>query len=95
MPLKKTMYGGECPLGKFRIDIAGGAGGYTADPVESCLTCNFSDLESRTTQPSDDLCKCPEGMTWDLYDSLRKQYANSGKNLSRTGFREFVAQNLN
>ena len=37
MPLRQTKYGGECPLGVFEVDFAGGGGSYTADPLESCL----------------------------------------------------------
>lgn len=37
MPLKQTPYGGECPLEKFKIDIAAGAGCYDNDPAKKEL----------------------------------------------------------
>ena len=87
MPLVQTMYGGQCPLEKFTIDIPAGAGSYTADPVELCASCNFSD-PSRSPKgfDIDAVCQCPEDMTWREYDALRKQF----KGKTKPEFQAFV-----
>jgi hypothetical protein len=94
MPLKQTIYGGECVLGKFRIDVPGGAGGYTNDPVEACFTCNFSDIKDTDINNKgfdlDRICQCPIDMTWERYNSLRKQYSLNRIELTKKGFLEFV-----
>ena len=72
MPLKQTEYGGICPLGKFRLDPAA-PGSYTADPVEKCINCNFSDMSIKRFD-LEKICKCPSDMDWNEYDKLRKRY---------------------
>ena len=92
MPLKQTVYGGECPLGKFQIDIPAGAGCYDRDPGEECLKCNFSDFSSKEFD-LEKICKCPSYITWSEYKKLREQYASTGQNLTKKGFLEFVQKN--
>ena len=92
MPLRQTIYGGECPLGKFKIDVPAGAGGYTTDPVKECLSCNFADLsgEGFTLEV---ICQCPSDMGWDEYKLLLDTYAQAsppGGGLTREGFWNFV-----
>jgi hypothetical protein len=91
MPLKQTEYGGICPLGKFRLDPAA-PGSYTADPVEKCINCNFSDMSIKRFD-LEKICKCPSDMDWNEYDKLRKQYCSGGGELTKTGFWKFVNQN--
>lgn len=91
MPLRQTPHGGECPLGKFEIDPAGGAGSYTSDPVEACIECNFAD----NSQKGDDLekiCRCPVDMTHEEYNTLGREYAALRGKLSKKGFWEFVSK---
>lgn len=88
MPLIKTTYGGECPLGKFE---AGPWGGYTEDPVEKCLGCNFADTTTEEFN-LEKICQCPEGMTWAAYDKLREQYTSKEGKLTREGFQKFVSE---
>ncbi len=89
MPLKKTQYGGVCPLDKFTVDIAGGAGCYTKDPVEECLHCNFGNLDVNGFD-LEKICQCPSDIDWDNYDRLRKAYASVNGEHSRKGFWEFI-----
>jgi len=93
MVLRQTRYGGECPLGKFEIDVAAGGGCYTSDPVEACLRCNFADisLDGEDFDPSK-ICQCPEGMTWGRYDGLRKRFFASDKEKTKLEFRKFVGE---
>ena len=92
MPRIQTKYGGVCPLGKFSIDIPGGAGSYTNDPVEKCPVCNFADMETEDIT-LEERCQCPVDMTWQEYDKLREQYwAVEGKKIKK-GFQEFVKEN--
>lgn len=92
MPLKQTPYGGECPLEKFKIDIAAGAGCYDSDPVEACLGCNFND-DSKSIENFEN-CACPPNIDWPEYDKLRKSYVASNKaeevGLTKKGFQDFV-----
>jgi hypothetical protein len=108
MPLKQTVYGGVCPLGKFNYDPAS-PGSYTADPVEKCINCNFSDTSSKKFD-LEKICQCPSDMDWDEYqkiqedfrvlgnaehfrhDKLRKQYSSNGGELTKEGFWKFVNQ---
>jgi len=90
MPLKQTLYGGICPLGKFRLDPAS-PGSYTADPVEKCINCNFSDTSSKKFD-LEKICQCPSDINWDEYDKLRKQYSSNGGELTKEGFWKFVNQ---
>jgi hypothetical protein len=92
MPLRQTMYGGECPLDKFNIDIPAGAGCYDRDPVEACLKCNFSDTSSEGFD-LEKICQCPSDMSWREYDRLREQYASTEGKLTKAGFLEFVKEN--
>ena len=92
MSLKQTVYGGECPLGKFKIDIPAGAGCYDRDPLEACLRCNFSDFSSKEFD-LEKICQCPPHITLNEYDRLREQYASTGNNLTKKGFLEFVQKN--
>ena len=93
MALRETIYGGECPLGKFEVDIAGGGGCYTNDPLEACLGCNFADLEVEFNLEK--VCQCPSDMTWDKYDVLRHEYAASTDKPTRKGFWKYVADHYN
>lgn len=91
MPLKQTMYGGECPLGKFEI-IPGDAGCYTSDPLEACPECNFSDLNQKEFD-LEKICQCPSDMSLNEYGSLRKQYASTKEEHTKKGFWTFVNEN--
>jgi hypothetical protein len=93
MPLRDTVYGGECPLEKFVVDVPSGAGSYTSDPVEACISCNFSDFSAKEFD-LEQICKSPADMTWDRYDKLRKQYATTGEKLTKQGFWKFVEENF-
>jgi len=92
MPLVQTRYGGECPLGKFRIDIPAGAGCYDRDPVEACLECNFADLSSKGFD-LEKVCQCPADMDRVEYHRLREQYAASEGEHTKKGFQAFVKEN--
>ena len=72
MPLRQTKYGGECPLGVFKIDVPGGAGCYTSDPLEACFgnpeidvgVCNyFRSPEGEEKFDPAIQCMCPAEMT--------------------------------
>jgi len=91
MPLKETDFGNECPLGKFKIDIAY-PGRYTADPVEKCSNCNFGNLEV-SMEDMDKVCMSPADMTWEEYDRLRKEYSLIESKQTRKEFWEFVKEN--
>lgn len=93
MPLKKTYYGGECPLGKFEIDIAAGGGCYTKDPVEACFSCNFANLSSEEFN-LEKICQCPADMTWKSYDDLRKRFVDEYTgDKTKTNFQQFIKDN--
>jgi len=89
MALRETFYGKVCPLGKFDVDIPGGGGGYTADPVEACLGCNWADTDAEEFD-LEKICQCPEGMTWKIYDKLKEGYIKTPGEHTKKGFREFV-----
>jgi hypothetical protein len=92
MPLRQTKYGGECPLGKFKIDIPAGAGCYTNDPVEACIDCNFADLSGEGFN-LEKICQCPSDMSWGEYDRLKKDYAKTSGKLTKKGFLDYVGEN--
>jgi hypothetical protein len=92
MVLRQTMYGGECPLDKFKVDIPAGGGCYTNDPLECCLHCNFADLSGEGFD-LEKICLCPADMTWDEYDLLRAAYSQIPGEKSKPGFRAYVEQN--
>ncbi len=95
MPLaKNSVYGGECPLGKFRVDVAAGGGCYTADPVACCHSCNFADLTAKGFD-LEKICQCPADMTWEVYDVLKAEYAQMPGEKTRRGFQKFVRINYN
>jgi len=89
MPLTQTIYGGECPLEKFEIDVAAGGGCYTNDPVEACMGCNFVDMDS-TGFDLEKICQCPVDMTWTKYEELKKQYVAIEGQKTKSGFQEFI-----
>ena len=88
MPLRENAYGSECPLGKFKAEPHGG---YSADPVEACLECNFADL----SKDIDTTCQCPSDLTQDEYRELKKNYLSQTpeNERSKQGFWEFVKNN--
>jgi len=92
MGLKVTDYGDVCPLGKFSIDVASGCGSYDEDPVKACFNCNFAD-DSVKEFNLEAICKCPNDLTWNEYDILRKGYASEGGG-SREGFWNYVSENM-
>lgn len=92
MPLRQTMYGRECPLNSFSINIPAGGGCYDRSPIEACLNCNFSDTSVKEFD-LDKICQCPADMNWDRHDRLRKQYVSTGDKLTKKGFLEFVKEN--
>jgi len=80
----------ECPLEKFQVTGgSAGPGFYDKYPVEACLGCNFADLSKEVQKEA---CQCPSDLTWEGYDKLRKEYADSGEELSRTGFWKYVEE---
>ena len=89
MPLRETLYGKECPLNKFMVEVTSGS--YSDDPVKLCLNCNFADISSKESD-LEKICQCPDGMNWTEYDRLRKSYSSTGGNLTREGFLEFVKE---
>jgi hypothetical protein len=104
MPLRqRAMYGGECPLGVFEIDIAAGGGCYTSDPLEGCLgnpelrvcSCNYI-REPREDEKFDPAvqCMCPPDMTKAESRRLKGMYSGlvkQGKaDKTKEGFWEFV-----
>jgi len=96
MPLVQTKYGGECPLGKFEIDVPAGGGCYTSDPVEACLLCNFagSYIPKSGFDPAK-ICKCPVDMTLPEYKRLTEAYTLAYPNKSgrsKKVFQEFVRE---
>lgn len=106
MPLRQTIYGGECPLGIFRVDIASGEGCYTADPLESCLgnleqgicSCNYFRFP-RDNEKFDPAiqCMCPADITKEESRKLKMEYASlisqRKADKSLEGFWEFVNKN--
>jgi len=62
------------------------------DPVEVCLSCNFSDNLSEGFD-LEKICHSPPDMDRKEYDKLRGQYASSGSKLTKAGFLEFVKEN--
>lgn len=99
MPLVQTKYGGECPLGKFEIDVPAGGGCYTSDPVEACFGCNFADPDI----PNDSgfepakICKCPADMTRAEYKHLIGAYIlytrGDPDKPNKKDFQKFVRKN--
>ena len=90
MPLAhRSKYGGECPLQKFKVDAHGS--GYTADPVEACIQCNFADTSVEGFDLAK-ICQCPADMTWDEYERLKKAYEQTEGKKTKPGFQEFVNQ---
>ncbi len=79
-------------MDKFEIDIPKGGGCYTADPVESCFGCNFSDLSGKGFD-LDKICQCPPDMTWPEYGRLKEQYSETGKPQTKKEFWKFVREN--
>ena len=72
MPLRQTKYGGECPLGVFKVDIPGGGGSYTADSLEGCLgnpeegtvPCNYFRFPKKDEKFEPAVqCQCPSNIT--------------------------------
>jgi hypothetical protein len=93
MPLKQTKYGGECPLGKFKIDVPAGCGSYTADPVKCCLGCSFADLITKGFD-LEKICQCPPNMTLEVYERLREDYLKLPGEQARNGFWKYVRINF-
>jgi len=107
MPLRQIQeYGGECPLGVFKIDIAAGAGCYTKDPLESCFgnpdlnvsPCNYFRFprEDENFDPAVQ-CMCPADMTKKEARELRMKYSSlitdGLAKKTKEGFWEFVSKN--
>ena len=106
MPLSQTKYGGECPLGVFEIDIAGGGGSYTSDTLEACfgnpelgvVPCNYFRFpkDGEEFNPAVQ-CMCPADMTKAESRKLRKEYTSlidqKKADKSKKGFWEFVNKN--
>jgi len=92
MPLKQTMYGGECPLGRFEIDVPAGAGCYDNDPVEACISCNFADKDVKEFD-LEKICQCPAEMTVSAYNEIKNAYLKSTDKPTRKEFWKFVQEN--
>lgn len=101
MSSRQTKYG-ECPLGKFAVNIDNGSVRYYSnDPVEACFGsdefgtqgCNFADTSVEEFN-LEKICHCPLDMTWDKYNRLRELYISKGtKPFTKPGFWEFVKKN--
>ncbi|MBS3154998.1 hypothetical protein J4404_00695 [Candidatus Woesearchaeota archaeon] len=102
MPLKNR----ECPLGVFEIDSSGG--GYTADPLESCLgnpeldirSCNYIRFPKENEEFNPAIqCMCPADMIKSESRKLKEMYSDlidQGKaDKTKEGFQEFVRLNYN
>ncbi|MBU4069707.1 MAG: hypothetical protein KJ646_01885 [Nanoarchaeota archaeon] len=91
MVLEKLKLNFVCPLEKFGFDYPGSnfGRGYDRDPVEACLNCNFSNLYGKEFN-LEEICQCPEDMTWDEYDVLREAYSFLAIEPSKKGFWDFV-----
>ena len=92
MPLKETSLGKVCPLDKFEIDVAAGSGIYTADPVETCFSCNFVDASIERFD-LDKICKCPSTISPKEYNQLKQSYSSTSDSLTKSGFQQFVSEN--
>ena len=84
MPLRQTIYGLECPLDVWTIDVAAGGGCYTSDPLVGCLgdpelgvvSCNFFKFPKNGEKFDPAVqCQCPADMTKEKYRELKKEYA--------------------
>lgn len=106
MPLRQTKYGGECPLGVFKVDIAAGAGCYTADPLEECCgnpelrtcSCNYLRFPRKGERFDPAVqCMCPADMTQKESRRLKEMYVSlidEGKApKTKEGFWKFVEKN--
>ena len=88
-------FGEECPLGKFRVDVAAGGGCHDKDPVEACIVgCNWFDADAAREGKLEDGCRCPVDMTWSEYDKLRDVYPErckrAGIKATKEGFWAFA-----
>lgn len=89
----ETDYGRVCPLGRFSVDIAGGCGSYTSDPLEACLSCNFyQEHESFDIATG---CRCPPDMRESDYERIKIEYCSKTPKEKRTksDFWGFVKNN--
>ena len=105
MPLRQTRSGGECPLGVFQVDIAGG-GGYTSDSLEACfgnpeegvVPCNYFRFpkEGEKFDPVVQ-CQCPSDITKAESRELKKGFLESvakGKlEKTKESFWKYVSEN--
>ena len=92
MALRQTMYGGVCPLGRFGVDIAAGAGCYDSDPVEACISCNFADTGVKGFD-LEKICRCPEDMTVAKAKEMGNSYLKTTDKPTKKGFQNFVQEN--
>jgi len=106
MPLRQTTYGGECPLGVFKVDVAAGAGCYDADPLEACIgnselgivSCNYF-RHPRDGEKFDPAvqCMCPADMIKAESRRLKAEYADLVRNgkaeKTKEGFWDYVNKN--
>lgn len=85
-------------MGVFEIDVDGGGGCYTRDPLESCLPCNYfrSPGEGEKFSPAQQ-CMCPADMTKGESRRLKKEYSalidEGSVDKTKEGFWEFVKRN--
>ena len=96
MPLKKTPFGRECPLGKFKINPTQHrttqSRKYTADPREICPKCNLSG-NSREEFDLEEVCQSPPDITLSKYVSLKKEYEKTEGEHTKAGLQQFVMDN--
>ncbi len=91
MPLRQTIYSGECPLDKFKI-IPATKEIYNKDPIETCSNCEFGDT-SQEIYDLDKICNCPLGMNRSEYNQLKDEYESTRGNPTKKGFQIFVKYN--
>ena len=106
MPLRQTKYGGQCPLGVFEIDRAGGGGSYTTDPIEACfgnpeqgiVPCNYFRMPGQGEEfCPEKQCMCPSDMTKERSRKLKQSFLEKvdAKELPQTkqAFWDYIKQN--
>tara|TARA_Y100000310_G_C20648966_1_gene798278 strand:- start:1683 stop:2012 length:330 start_codon:yes stop_codon:yes gene_type:complete len=106
MPLTQTRYGGECPLGVFKIDVPAGGGCYTSDTLEACFGnpeigvcgCNYFRFPKDNEEFDPAIqCMCPADMTKEESRALKKGFlelVDAGKVKGTKGnFWEYVSEN--
>ena len=91
MALRETIYGKVCPLYRFDVEVHGG--GYTNDPVEACLMCNFSKADTEGFD-LEKICQHPYGMNRELYRQTKNAFASSDHEKTKSEFWKFAVKTM-